>query len=86
MKASAMEICSLSCCVCQGPGTSVTMETNIQPLGGTSLRAAFKRISQFSTMLLLPPFKIKGGGKLIDYKSNGKRNAVFVKTKMLRDL
>lgn len=34
---TAVEVCSISCCVCQGSGTLVVMETNIQPLCGTFL-------------------------------------------------
>lgn len=57
VKDTAVEICSISCCVCQGPGTLVAMETNIQPLVVLSFRAAFERISQFDTMPLLLPLK-----------------------------
>lgn len=56
VKDTAVEI-SISCCVCQGPGTLVAMETNIQPLVVLSFRAAFEHISQFDTMLLLLPLK-----------------------------
>lgn len=57
VKDTAVEICSISCCVFQGPGTPGYHGNEYSATDGSSLRATFERISQFSVLLLA--FKVK---------------------------
>lgn len=81
VKDSAVEICSISCCVCQGPGTLVAMETNIQPLGGTFLSSCIWAHFTVPYNAAASPFKMGGGRWMI---TNLKKNAISAKAE--RDL